>query len=253
VVPVRVTGPSGTAVVRLALDTGATRSLINSSLLVAVGYDPAATLERTEVTTGSGVEYAVLISISKIEGAIAKVMHACEDELVPYFVRFVATFRLAACGMKTENESPSSLPRDFQDSMLGEIYIPITVAAVPAALFALLGLITEGLDNPRVEPPTLVIVAMIVVQTLGIIAMAFVILMRLEFAFGKLLIYANGHPHAWRKATLTLSIFCLLMFDILTNVSAAFAGAEFLLVASVPVFLAYLVCNRVAFAGLCRP
>jgi predicted aspartyl protease len=67
VVPVRVTGSSGTAVVRLALDTGATRTLINSSLLVAVGYDPTATIARIEVTTGSGVEYAVLISISKIE------------------------------------------------------------------------------------------------------------------------------------------------------------------------------------------
>ncbi len=67
VIPVRVAGPSGTAVVRLALDTGATRTLINASLLVAVGYDPAATLERTEVTTGSGVEFAALISISRIE------------------------------------------------------------------------------------------------------------------------------------------------------------------------------------------
>jgi len=67
VVPVRVTGPSGTAVVRLALDTGATRTLINSSLLVAVGYDPAATVERIEVTTGSGVEYAPLVSISRID------------------------------------------------------------------------------------------------------------------------------------------------------------------------------------------
>lgn len=62
-----MTGPSGTAVVRLALDTGATRTLISASLLVAVGYDPAATLERTEVTTGSGVEFAALVSIGKIE------------------------------------------------------------------------------------------------------------------------------------------------------------------------------------------
>lgn len=67
VIPVRVTGPSGAAVVRLALDTGATRTLINAGLLVAVGYDPAAILERTEVTTGSGVEFAALVSISKIE------------------------------------------------------------------------------------------------------------------------------------------------------------------------------------------
>ncbi|MFV1967158.1 MAG: hypothetical protein ACC628_17150, partial [Pirellulaceae bacterium] len=37
-----------------------------ASLLVAVGYDPAATLERTEVTTGSGVEFAALVSVSKI-------------------------------------------------------------------------------------------------------------------------------------------------------------------------------------------
>jgi predicted aspartyl protease len=67
VVPVRLTGPSGTAVVRLALDTGATRTLINASLLIAVGYDPVATLERTEVETGSGVEFAALVPISKIE------------------------------------------------------------------------------------------------------------------------------------------------------------------------------------------
>ena len=66
VVRAQVTGPSGVAVVRLALDTGATRSLINASLLVAVGYDPARTLERIEVTTGSGVEFAAPVSISKI-------------------------------------------------------------------------------------------------------------------------------------------------------------------------------------------
>jgi len=66
VVRAELTGPSGIAVVRLALDTGATRTLTNASLLVAIGYDPAATLERTEVTTGSGVEFAALVSISKI-------------------------------------------------------------------------------------------------------------------------------------------------------------------------------------------
>ena len=66
VVRAQVTGPIGIAIVRLALDTGATRTLINAGLLVAVGYDPAATLERTEVTTGSGVEFAALVAISKI-------------------------------------------------------------------------------------------------------------------------------------------------------------------------------------------
>jgi aspartyl protease family protein len=66
VVRAQVTGCSGNAIVRLALDTGATRTLINAGLLMAVGYDPTATLERTEVTTGSGVEFAALVTISKV-------------------------------------------------------------------------------------------------------------------------------------------------------------------------------------------
>jgi predicted aspartyl protease len=52
--------------VRLALDTGATRTLMNTSLLVAVGYDPAVGSERAEVTTGSGVEFAALVPVSKL-------------------------------------------------------------------------------------------------------------------------------------------------------------------------------------------
>ncbi len=66
VVRAEVAGPSGTAVLRLALDTGATQTLINSSLLVAIGYDPAAGGDRVEVTTGSGVEFAAVVSVSTI-------------------------------------------------------------------------------------------------------------------------------------------------------------------------------------------
>ena len=66
VVRAEVTGPAGIAVLRLALDTGATRTLNNSSLLVAVGYDTAAAHERTEVTTGSGVEFAAKVPVNKI-------------------------------------------------------------------------------------------------------------------------------------------------------------------------------------------
>jgi predicted aspartyl protease len=61
-----VTGPAGIAVLRLALDTGATKTMINTAMLVAVGYDPAVAPERVEVTTGSAVEFAPLISISKL-------------------------------------------------------------------------------------------------------------------------------------------------------------------------------------------
>ena len=66
VVPVQLTGPTGLAILRLALDTGATRTLINTSLLVAVGYDPAASPDRKEVTTGSGVEFAALVEVMKM-------------------------------------------------------------------------------------------------------------------------------------------------------------------------------------------
>ena len=41
IVSAELIGPTGAAILRLALDTGATGTLINSSMLVAVGYDLA--------------------------------------------------------------------------------------------------------------------------------------------------------------------------------------------------------------------
>jgi len=66
IVAVEVRGPSGTASLQVALDTGATTTLINSSILVALGYDTAAATERTEITTGSGVVFAARIRVEKI-------------------------------------------------------------------------------------------------------------------------------------------------------------------------------------------
>ena len=66
VVAVEIEGPTGFAVVRMALDTGATRTLVNSSLLVAAGYDLALVEDRIEVTTGSGIEYAARVELSKL-------------------------------------------------------------------------------------------------------------------------------------------------------------------------------------------
>lgn len=152
--------------------------------------------------------------------------------------------------MKTESEFTSNLPKAIYNSILWEIYLPIVAAAVPAGLFALLGWIAKGMDKPGVVMPIWVIVAMIAVQTLGMISMAFVILLKSDLGFRKLMASTNGRPHFWRKSALTLSIACLLMFDILTNVSAAFAGAGFLFAVAVPVFVAYIVCDRIAFAGL---
>jgi predicted aspartyl protease len=59
-------GISGSIVVRLALDTGATRTTINVGLLTTIGYDPSLVPDRIQITTGSGVEYAPRLSVSRI-------------------------------------------------------------------------------------------------------------------------------------------------------------------------------------------
>ena len=66
VIPAELWGPSGSAVLRLALDTGATATLVNIAMLVGVGYDPALAPTRVQVTTGSGVEYVPRVTLSRI-------------------------------------------------------------------------------------------------------------------------------------------------------------------------------------------
>ena len=66
IVPAAVDGPSGSGVLRLALDTGATGTVINVGMLVALGYDPALTPQRIQVATGSGVEFVPRITLDKI-------------------------------------------------------------------------------------------------------------------------------------------------------------------------------------------
>ena len=72
VVPTRLFGPSGDTIVHLALDTGATGSIINWDVAIFIGYDPAIVQDRVQVTTGSGVEFAPRIKIIKME-ALEKV------------------------------------------------------------------------------------------------------------------------------------------------------------------------------------
>ena len=67
VIPTRLWGPSGDVVVRLALDTGATRTLVNWDPMVFVGYDPASAGPRIEVTTGSGVEFVPEVRVRIVQ------------------------------------------------------------------------------------------------------------------------------------------------------------------------------------------
>lgn len=67
VIPAQLYGFHADTIVRLALDTGATGSMINWDVAVLLGYDPASAEERIQVTTGSGVEFAPRILIKKVE------------------------------------------------------------------------------------------------------------------------------------------------------------------------------------------
>ncbi len=66
VIPTRLWSPIRDTIVRLALDTGATGTAINSDILVLVGYDPATASDRRQVTTGSGVTFVPRLIIEKI-------------------------------------------------------------------------------------------------------------------------------------------------------------------------------------------
>ena len=66
IVPAELWGPSGSAILRLALDTGATGTLVNTGMLVALGYDPALIPDRVQITTGSGIEFVPRILLDRI-------------------------------------------------------------------------------------------------------------------------------------------------------------------------------------------
>lgn len=66
VIGVELFGPTGSAVLKFALDTGATKTMSNAAPLIAIGYDPILTTKRVQVTTGSGIEFASLIEIERV-------------------------------------------------------------------------------------------------------------------------------------------------------------------------------------------
>jgi predicted aspartyl protease len=67
IVRTEVWGPAGSAVLRLALDLGATATVINVAPMVAIGYDPALAPHRTQITTGSGIEFAPCITVGRLK------------------------------------------------------------------------------------------------------------------------------------------------------------------------------------------
>lgn len=49
IVPTRLFGPTGDTLIRMALDTGATGSVVNWDVIVLLGYDPAVVPQRVQV------------------------------------------------------------------------------------------------------------------------------------------------------------------------------------------------------------
>ncbi len=66
IVNAEVAGESGSALLRLALDTGATTTLINAGMLLSLGYDPALSSDRVQITTGSGVEFVPRLTLRSL-------------------------------------------------------------------------------------------------------------------------------------------------------------------------------------------
>jgi hypothetical protein len=66
IVPVEILGPAGSAQLRLALDTGATTTLVRPVHLEALGYDTALSPDRVQMTTGSGVEFVMRLPVAQI-------------------------------------------------------------------------------------------------------------------------------------------------------------------------------------------
>ncbi|MCG3162239.1 MAG: hypothetical protein JMDDDDMK_03479 [Acidobacteria bacterium] len=65
-VQAQISGPSGVAFMTLALDTGATRTLISPEILIEVGYDLSQAAHHSQMTTGSQVERVPLLTLDKL-------------------------------------------------------------------------------------------------------------------------------------------------------------------------------------------
>lgn len=60
-------GPNGDATLRMALDTGSTSTLVNAIPLVFLGYDPANSIDDSQLATGSAVESVPCITIDRLD------------------------------------------------------------------------------------------------------------------------------------------------------------------------------------------
>src|SRR3954452_4027205 len=65
-VKAEISGPTRMAVATLALDTGATTTSLNATVLRFVGYDPDAATEFVSMTTGTRVETVPRLMVNRL-------------------------------------------------------------------------------------------------------------------------------------------------------------------------------------------
>jgi predicted aspartyl protease len=85
VIDAQIEGPTGSLLLRLALDTGATQTLIRSGALVAIGYDPANSSDWVEVATASAVARLPVVTLQAIRclGQVRKEFAVLSHDLPP--------------------------------------------------------------------------------------------------------------------------------------------------------------------------
>ncbi len=66
IVETLLVGPQGETIARLALDTGASSTVVRNALLVTIGYDPDSLPRTVNFTTGSGVESASRVRVARL-------------------------------------------------------------------------------------------------------------------------------------------------------------------------------------------
>ena len=79
---VRLRGPKGSRLVRLALDTGATTTMIPPKAALAVGLNPARCTAFRETLTASGKEFIPLVVVPQLrifESTFRNVSVACHE------------------------------------------------------------------------------------------------------------------------------------------------------------------------------
>src|SRR5438094_8299444 len=67
VVEARIVGPAGDAISQLALDTGASSTVIGWNVLDMVGYKPADAIGQVEMTTGSATQLVPKIKLNQLD------------------------------------------------------------------------------------------------------------------------------------------------------------------------------------------